>query len=140
MPIRQLSIFLENKSGRLAEVTTILGEAGIDMRALVISDTTDFGVLRLLVNKPEEALKALKENEFTVSLTDVVVIATPDSPGGLSKVLQLLEKSGIDIEYMYAFIGRKSGEAPAVFRVEDVVKTVEVLKNNNIRVITEEEL
>lgn len=140
MPIRQLSIFLENKSGRLAEVTTILGEADIDMRALVISDTTDFGVLRLLVNKPEEAFKALKENEFTVSLTNVVVIATPDEPGGLSKVLQLLDKSGIDIEYMYAFIGRKNGEAPAVFRVEDVDKTVEILKSNNIRVITEEEL
>lgn len=140
MQIKQLSIFLENKSGRLAEVTRILADAGIDMRALVISDTTDFGILRLIVDQYDKAYSILKENEFTVSLTDVVVVGISDEVGSLADVLQLLDELGIGIEYMYAFLNRKAGEVAAVLRVENVNKTVEMLLNNNVKVLSKEDL
>ena len=137
MLIRQLSIFVENKLGRLAEVTKILGEAKIDIRSLVVSDTTDFGILRLIVNDTERAHDILKENGFTVNYTEVVVIGISDEPGSLSKVLEILGDSGIEVEYMYAFLGREMGEAPAAFRFEDVNKALEVLRKNNLNIITE---
>jgi len=140
MFIKQLSIFVENKLGRLAEVTRILAEEKIDISALVLSDTTDFGVLRLIVNDAERAQSILKQNEFTVRLTDVVVVSISDETGSLSTVLKVLDKEAIEIEYMYAFLGRKVGESPAVFRFEDAKKAVEVLQMNNIKVLTEKEL
>lgn len=140
MKIKQLSIFLENKSGRLAEVTKVLADAGIDMRALVISDTTDFGILRLIVDQYDKAYSILKENEFTVSLTDVVVVGISDEVGSLASVLQLLDKLGIGIEYMYAFLNRKVGEVAAVLRVEDVNMTIELLLSNNVKVLSKEDL
>lgn len=140
MVIKQLSIFVENKVGRLAEVTKILATAKIDISALVLSDTTDFGVLRLIVNDTERAQCILKENEFTVRLTDVVVVAISDQTGSLSTVLEILDKEAIEIEYMYAFLGRKIGQSPAVFRFEDANKAVEVLQKNNIKVLTQKEL
>jgi len=140
MLIKQLSIFLENKEGRLAEVTKILGEAGIDISALVISDTTDFGILRLIVKDSAKAYDVLKKNEFTVSFTDVVVICMSDLPGSLSKVLEILDKEGIGIEYMYAFLGRKIGQAPAVLRVEDTQRAIKLLEENNIKLLNESDL
>jgi len=140
MLIKQLSIFLENKEGRLAEVTKILGEADIDINALVISDTTDFGILRLIVKDSARAYEVLKKNEFTVSFTDVVVICMSDLPGSLSKVLEILDKGGIGIEYMYAFLGRKIGQAPAVLRVEDTQRAIKLLEENNIKLLKESEL
>ncbi|MBC8059481.1 MAG: hypothetical protein H7Y18_02335 [Clostridiaceae bacterium] len=140
MLIKQLSIFVENKLGRLAEVTKILAVAKIDISALVISDTTDFGVLRLIVNDTEGAHNILKENGFTVRLTDVVAVSISDETGSLSTVLEVLDKEAIEIEYMYAFLGRKIGESPAVFRFEDANKAVEVLQKNNIKVLTEQQL
>jgi hypothetical protein len=140
MQIKQLSIFLENKSGRVAEVTKILADAGIDMRALVISDTTDFGILRLIVDQYDKAYSILKENKFTVSLTDVVVVGISDEVGSLASVLQLLNKLGIGIEYMYAFLNREVGEVAAVLRVEDVNMTIELLLSNNVKVLSKEDL
>jgi len=140
MLIKQLSVFLENKEGRLAEVTRILAEAGVDINALVISDTTDFGILRLIVKDSEKAYEVLKKNQFTVSFTNVVVISMSDFPGSLSKVLEVLDKDGIGIEYMYAFLGRKIGQAPAVLRVEDTERAIKLLEENNIKLLSESDL
>jgi len=140
MLIKQLSVFIENKLGRLAEVTKTLSEAGIDISSLVLSDTTDFGILRLIVNDPEKARLVLKEHDFTVNITNVVVVCIKDEPGSLSKVLDILGKEKIEIEYMYAFLGRKSGEAPVVLRVEDPDNTVKVLMENNIGILCDEDI
>ena len=138
MLIKQISVFLENKSGRLAEVTKILGENNIDISALSIADTTDFGILRLIVNNPDMAEKVLRENEFTVSTTNVIGIAVEDKPGGLNKALSVLEKGDIGIEYMYAFVGKASDEAMVIIRVDDSDKAIETLQNNGIKVLSSE--
>lgn len=131
MLMKQISVFLENKSGRLAEVIKIISENHIDIRALSIADTTDFGILRLIVNKPEDTEKQLKENGFMVSCTNVIAIAIDDKPGGLSYVLDILNKELIPIEYMYAFVGKSTNEAFDVLKVEDTEKAIEVLKDIN---------
>lgn len=135
MLVKQISVFLENKSGRLAEVTKALGASGIDISALSIADTTDFGILRLIVNKPEKAEEVLKENGFTVSCTSVIAIAVLDEPGGLAEALEILDREAIGIEYMYAFVGKATNEALVILRVETPEKAVEVLTNNNIKVL-----
>jgi hypothetical protein len=135
MVVKQISVFLENKSGRLAEVSKVLGEKAIDISALSIADTTDFGILRLIVNKPEEAEKILKENSFTVSCTDVIAVSVADEPGGLSEALKALEEASIGVEYMYAFVGKATSEALVIFRVEEPKRAIEVLEKNNIRVL-----
>src|SRR5512143_764081 len=104
--VEQIYVFLENKAGRLAEVTRILGDAGINIRALSLADTSDFGILRLIVNDREKANAVLKENGFTVSKTEVVAVEVPDRPGGLSQILQTLDNNSINVEYMYAFVER----------------------------------
>jgi hypothetical protein len=135
MLVKQISVFLENKSGRLAEVTKLLGEGDIDISALSIADTTDFGILRLIVNKPEEAEKVLKDNGFTVSSTNVIAIAVVDEPGGLASALKVLGTESIGIEYMYAFVGKATNEALVILRVEEPKRAVKVLSDNNIRVL-----
>lgn len=135
MLVKQISIFLENKSGRLAEVTRTLGENDIDISALSIADTTDFGILRLIVNKPEKAETILKENGFTVSCTSVIAIGIPDKPGGLAKALEILEKESIGIEYMYAFVGKTEDEALVILRVEDPDKAVDTLTEKGVSVL-----
>lgn len=136
MLIKQISIFLENKSGRLAEVTEILGQNNIDISALSIADTTDFGILRLIVNNPDKAQKVLKDNEFTVSSTNVIAIAVEDKPGGLSKALSVLDKNGMGIEYMYAFVGKTSEQALVIIRVDEADKAIDVLVKNSIEVLS----
>ena len=140
MLVKQISIFLENKSGRLAEVTSVLGENGIDISALSIADTTDFGILRLIVNKPEKAEEILKENGFTVSRTNVIAIAVIDEPGGLAAALKALDREQIGIEYMYAFVGKTSKEALVILRVENPEKAIGALTKNNIKVIPSDEV
>jgi len=135
MLVKQISVFLENKSGRLAEVTKILGSNGIDISALSIADTTDFGILRLIVSKPEIAEAILKENGFTVSGTSVIAIAVADEPGGLAVALEVLDKESIGIEYMYAFVGKTSNEALVILRVEDPARAIDVLTKNNLKVL-----
>jgi len=136
MFVEQISIFLENKSGRLAEVTRILGDNDIDISALSIADTTDFGILRLIVNNPEKALSILKENGFTVSSTSVIAIGVEDKPGGLSKALEILGRNEIGIEYMYAFVSKSENEALVLLKVTDPTRAVEVLQKNNVRVLS----
>ncbi len=135
MLVKQISVFLENKSGRLSKVTNLLAENQIDISALSIADTTDFGILRLIVNKPEQAEKILKENGFTVSSTDVIAIAVLDEPGGLATALNVLSDASIGIEYMYAFVGKATSEALVILRVEQAQKAVKELDKNNIRVL-----
>ncbi len=104
MKVEQISVFLENKAGRLAEVTRSLGEAGINIRALSLADTTDFGILRLIVDNYDAAREMLKSKGFTVGKTEVVAIEVPDHPGGLAQVLNTLAQANINVEYMYAFV------------------------------------
>ena len=118
MKVKQISVFLENKSGRLAEVTRTLGRNDINIRALSIADTTDFGILRLIVNKPEEANHALRQGGFMVSETEVIAVDVPDRPGGLADVLEILGQASVNIEYLYAFIGQTSQDALVIFRVD----------------------
>ena len=140
MKVMQISVFLENKSGRLAEVTKTLGDNEINIRALSIADTTDFGILRLIVSKPEIANKVLKSEGFMVSETEVIAVEVPDRPGGLAEVLSELGDAGINIEYLYAFIGRSAHNALVVFRVEDCDAAVAALNKRNIRVLGDEEV
>ncbi len=135
MLVKQISVFLENKSGRLAEVTKVLGSHEIDIGALSIADTTDFGVLRLIVNKPEEAESILKEKDFLVSSASVVAVSIDDKPGGLAVALSALESERMSIEYMYAFVGKAANEAIVILKVEDPQKAVEVLKRHDIKVL-----
>lgn len=135
MLVNQISVFLENKSGRLAEVTRILGSNDIDISALSIADTTDFGILRLIVNKPEKAKEVLEDKSFTVSCTSVIAIAVPDEPGGLAFALDVLNKESIGIEYMYAFVGKSSSDALVILRVEEPERAIELLKNTNVKVL-----
>lgn len=138
MLVKQISVFLENKSGRLAEVTSILGSSNIDISALSIADTTDFGILRLIVNDPEKAEEVLKENGLTVSCTSVIAIAVADKPGGLAAALKVLDNETIGIEYMYAFVGKSSDDALVILRVEDSQKAIEALEKNGIKVLPSE--
>lgn len=135
MKVKQISVFLENKSGRLAEVTGILGEENINIRALSIADTTDFGILRIIVSNPELAYKSLKKAGFMVSETDVLAVEVPDEPGGLANILKILGKESINIEYLYAFLEKASSDALVLFRVENCDKAIEVLGKNDIKVL-----
>ena len=141
MKVNQLSVFLENKSGRLARVTKVLGENSINIRALSIADTTDFGILRLIVDKPAEAHRILKDEGFVVTETEVIAVCIPDKPGGLGGVLAVLEEFFINIEYLYAFVGNtNTGNALVIFRVEDCDKAVKVLMDKGIQVVSGEKV
>jgi len=140
MLVKQISVFLENKSGRLAEVTRILGSNNIDISALSIADTTEFGILRLIVNDPEKAEKVLKEHGLTVSSTNVIAIAVEDKPGGLAHILEILEKRKIDIEYLYAFVGKMDNEALVILRVENLNEAAAALIESNVKVLSAEEV
>lgn len=140
MLVKQISVFLENKSGRLAEVTRTLANNDINICALSIADTTDFGILRLIVNKPEEAEKALSANELTVSCTNVIAIAVQDKPGGLARALDILEEKSISIEYMYAFVGKHGNEAFVILRIENPDEAIVTLKNSDIELIPSEKI
>jgi hypothetical protein len=138
--VKQISVFLENKAGRLAEVTRILGENNINIRALSIADTTDFGILRLIVNDPEVAFKVLKNAEFTASFMDVLAIGIVDVAGSLSKALSALQGNSIVIEYMYAFSGKSEDKPLVILKVSDIIKAVDVLKSVGVAVIEAEEV
>ena len=136
----QISIFIENKSGRLAEVAGILGEAGVNIRALSLADTSDFGILRLIVNDCEKAKQILKDKGFTVSKTEVVAIEVPDRPGGLSDILHTLDRESINVEYMYAFVERCEENAVIIFRFDETEKAIEILLNQGFNVLQGERL
>lgn len=138
--VKQISLFLENKEGRLARVCRILGDAGINIRALSIADTSNFGVLRLIVNQPDTAYNILKQNGFVVDITEVIAVEVPDQPGGLAGTLEILEKKNINVEYMYAFLGTTSQDALVILRVENIAGAVETLEAANVKVLEGEEV
>ena len=140
MTIHQISVFLENRAGQLAEITGILSERHINLRALNIAETTDYGVLRLIVDQPETAASILLGQGVILSMTPVVAIGVPDQPGGLAKVLHLISEAGIDVEYMYSVFGQGNGKAYRIFRVTDMDKVIAVLNENGISPATGEEL
>ncbi len=135
MQVEQISVFLENRAGRLAEVSAILAEAGVNIRALSLADTSDFGVLRLIVNNNEKAMETLKNAGFTVGKTNVLAVEVEDRPGGLHKILDVLYKSGINVEYMYAFVQQSGNNAVMIFRFDQTEKAMNVLAENNINTI-----
>ncbi len=140
MLVKQLSIFLENRSGRLEEITGILERNDINIRALSLADTSDFGILRLIVNDPDKAEKVLKKNLIAVSINNVVAVVVPDKPGGLHSILIPLRDSGINIEYMYAFLAKHKDDAVIIFRFENPESAVEVLQNAGVTLISSDEL
>ena len=136
----QISIFVENKEGRLAEVTAILRDANVNIRALSLADTTDFGVLRLIVNDNEKAEKALKKEGFTVGITQVLAVEVKDEPGGLNNVLDPLYENEVNVEYMYAFANPQCKNAIMIFRFDDHDKALKILNEQGIRVISSKEV
>ena len=140
MSIRQLSVFVENQKGALAGVLHTISSAGIELRALSIADTSDFGILRVITSDNTRAALALSESGAVCSVTDVVAASADDKPGGLAALLTILSEAGIDVEYVYAFVSRTSGSAYVVIRVADNDATVEILKNNGITVAAPEEV
>jgi ACT domain-containing protein len=129
MLIKQISVFLENRKGRLSEITEILAKNDINIRALSIADTSNFGILRLIVNNTHKAEKALKENGFTVSVNSMVSISLSDEPGGLANVLKVLSNDDIQIDYMYAFISHDPDKAYVLMRIEEDFKAQKLLKD-----------
>ena len=140
MVVKQLSVFIENKSGRLVQITEILGKNQIDIRAVSIADTTSFGILRLIVDDPGRAKMVLREAGFTVSITEVIAIAIEDKPGGLSKALRVLSNAQISVEYMYAFLSREDKTAYVIFRVEDNGEAVQALRKAGIVCLSSEDI
>ena len=140
MKTEQISVFLENRAGRLAEVTHTLAEAGINIRALSLADTSDFGILRMIVCSPDKAKAVLKEKGFTIGRTSVVAVEVPDNPGGLDSVLQTVSANGINVEYMYALVQRDVDSAIMIFRFDKADKAVEVLRDKNFVIIPSERL
>jgi hypothetical protein len=137
---KQISVFLENKAGRLSHVTRVLGEGKINIRALSIADTSDFGILRIIVNEPARAYAILKEAGFTVSETEVIAVKVPDSPGGLASVLEQMAEENLNIEYLYAFLGSSDDNALVIFKVEDIKLASEVFKRKGIKFVEENQL
>jgi hypothetical protein len=140
MLAEQISIFIENKEGRLAEVTAILRDADVNIRALSLADTTDFGVLRLIVNNNDKAEQALKKEGFTVGRTKVLAVEVTDEPGGLNKVLDPLSMQNVNVEYMYAFANPQCKNAIMVFRFDDHEKALKILGEQQINVIGANEI
>ena len=134
MIIRQLSVFLENRAGRLTELTGILADNDINISAFSIADTADFGILRLIAGKPELAEKVLRENGFAVKMTDVICMIVPHSPGGLHRALQILSDNGISIDYMYAFATAED-RATVVIRTDTTQKAIEVLQMHEMELV-----
>ncbi len=130
MRVEQIAVFLENRAGRLAEVTGILSEAGINIRALSLADTSDFGVLRMIVDDNEGARKVLRDRGLTVAMTNVVAVEVPDQPGGLHRILELMGQAGVNVEYMYAFVTRSGDNAIMIFRFSDTDRALALLREN----------
>jgi hypothetical protein len=135
MQVEQISVFLENKSGRLSEVTAILTEAEINIRALALADTSDFGVLRLIVDDTEKARQTLKNHGFTVGKTNVVAVEVSDRPGGLHDILTMLHDASINVEYMYAFVRSSGDNAVMIFRIEKEQEAIRLLESKGVNVI-----
>lgn len=140
MKLEQLSIFLENRSGRLAEITGVLARAGINIRALSLADTADFGILRLIVNEPTRAAETLRGNGFTVATNEMVALEVPDRPGGLWEILTAVGEAALNVEYMYAFVRKTQENAVVMFRFDEPDRAIAVLQQAGVRVLSGEEV
>ncbi len=140
MTVYQISVFLENRTGQLAEIAKILGDSGIDMRALSIAETTDYGVLRLIVDQPQKATSILLERGFILSMTPVLVVAVQDQPGGLAPILQMIADSSISVDYMYSLFTHIEDKAYMVFRVSEEEKFISLLAEHGIPTVSGQEL
>jgi hypothetical protein len=140
MFVKQISVFIENRQGMLAEFTQKLGEAGLDLIALSIADTTNFGILRAIVADTERAFTVIREAGYAASLTDVLAVAVPDRPGGLSEVLTALHGAQISVEYLYSFVRNVQENAVIIFRVDEPERAMEVLRVKGVRLLSQEEV
>lgn len=135
MKIKQLSVFLENRAGRLFELCDLLGKNRVNIKAITIAESPEFGIVRLVVDKSEEAIKLLKANSFTANITDIVAVEINDAPGGLAYILKVLNDAKVNIEYMYGFVERSKDKALMVFRFENPDSAIEVLKKNSLGIV-----
>lgn len=133
--LKQISVFVANSVGTLAKATAVLKKAEVNMRALSIADTADFGIIRAIVDKPEDAAAMLREAGFLVDITDVLGIKLPDRPGGLHDILTVLAEAGIQVEYAYAFVGDEPGTACLIVKVDDLAAAMPVLRENGVEKI-----
>ena len=138
MKVRQISIFLENRSGRLAGVLRAVANSGVNIRALSLADTSDFGILRLIVDDVDRCVNGLRDTGHTVSLTEVLAVEIPDQPGGLAGVLEKLSAANLNVEYMYAFVCRATEKAMVVFRFEAIDEAIVALQKAGISIVPEE--
>ncbi|NOX24799.1 MAG: ACT domain-containing protein [Deltaproteobacteria bacterium] len=140
MQVQQIAIFLENRSGRLADISALLARENINIRAMSLADTADFGILRLVVDDTEKAKTALKDNGFTTGITDIIAVQVADQPGGLDSILQVVKKARLDVEYMYAFT-QKSGELGILlFRFDDLEAAIKALRLGGVKILPGEEV
>ena len=140
MSVKQLSVFIENKEGKLKKAVNAMSQAGINIRALSIADSSKYGILRLIVSDNETAIKALKEEKFTVKETNVIVVGVKDEPNGLNSMLEILENEGINVEYLYAFVGSKTDEAIVVVKIENYEEGLRALENAGATLLSKEDL
>jgi hypothetical protein len=138
--IKQISLFVENKPGRMAKVSKTLSDTGVNIRALTIAEAGDFGVIRMVVDDPEKGYKVLKENGFTVSTTDVLAVEMKDTPGGLYEIVNALGESGVNVDYAYAFVTAKAQKAMLILRVDDLAKARAALSGKGVKIATKEEI
>jgi hypothetical protein len=140
MSVKQISVFLENKKGRLAEVTQTLAREKINIRALSLADTADFGVLRIIVNNPDRCLAALKANSFVAQVTEVIAVEVEDTPGGLARILEVLDRDNVNVEYMYAYVEKSRDNAIVICKIDDRERALQVLEKHGISTIGAEAL
>ena len=140
MKITQISIFLENKEGRLAEVCMVLGEKDINIRALTIAESEEFGILRIVVDKPDEAVRILKDRGFVARMTDIVALEVDDAPGGLAHILKVFSNHKLNVEYMYGFVEKKTDKALMVFRFDDPDTAIESLQKEGLRILGKDDI
>jgi len=140
MSVKQISVFLENKKGRLAEVTMSLSKEKINIRALALADTADFGVLRIIVDNPERAATALKARGFVAQVTEVIAVEVEDRPGGLARILEVLDQDNVNVEYMYAYVEKKRDNAIVICRIDDRERALQVLEKHGIATLNAEAL
>lgn len=140
MKLKQISVFLENKEGRLKKAISILSQANINIRALSIADTSEFGILRLIVPEPELAQQKLEKNNFVVKVNEVIAVEVPDQPGGLDSILAILYNAKINVEYLYAFVEKNEDKAIVVIRTENIDEGIKALEDSDIKVMSAEDV
>ena len=136
----QISVFIENKEGRIKKAIDTLAKVGVNIRALSVGDTTKYGILRLIVSDNETAIKALEDDGFIVKESEVVVVTVPDKPNGLNSTLSILDDADINLEYIYAFVSSQPDEAIVAMKVEDTEKAIKVFEENNAKILKKEDL